>query len=378
MINDHTTFSFSIRTSISQNSFISLILYLFYNADLLDICEKTSVQVNDLDFVDDVNLLVYDKSIEENCETIEKLHRKFETWARKHECIFASTKYQLIHLSRNSKKFNMSVSINIVDNEISSQSEVKVLDLHINTALKWESHVKKIQKKMIKQTITLIKISTFIWRATLKRARRVYTAIIRSTMIYELTVWHIFKKIKKSRILNKLIIIQNKCLRVITEIFKVTSIAVLETKSHVVSITNHLNQLQMNVKHRLTATDVVSLIKKLCQKIAKKLREIRDQARTANAILEAHKREWVNKLQIDFIKRISLILSLWMNIIEKQVAAQLKTHLEWPLGRDWDNFFDPTQSIGIQSQWVKLGRDFIGWVEIPTREWRISRLVWSG
>ena len=172
--------------------------------------------------------------------------------------------------------------------------------------------------------MTLIKISTFTWEITLKRAKRVYTAIIRSTMIYELTVWHIFKKIKKSRILNKLIIIQNKCLRVITEIFKVTSIAVLETKSHVVSITNHLNQLQMNVRHRLTATNVVSLIKKTCQKIAEKLREIRNQARSATAILEVRKREWVNKLQVDFIKRISSILSSWMNIIEKQVEAQLK------------------------------------------------------
>ena len=136
VINNHTTSSFSIRTNIFQNSFISSILYLFYNADLLNICDKINVKVNDLNFVNNVNLLIYDKSIEENCETIKKLHRKFETWARKHECIFASIKYQLIHLSRNFKKFNMSVSINIVDNEISSQSEIKVFDFHIDTALK--------------------------------------------------------------------------------------------------------------------------------------------------------------------------------------------------------------------------------------------------
>ena len=55
----------------------------------------------------------------------------------------------------------MSISIKIVSNEINSKSEVKVLNLHIDTALKYESHVKKMQKKMIKQTMTLIKILTF-------------------------------------------------------------------------------------------------------------------------------------------------------------------------------------------------------------------------
>ena len=90
---------------------------LFYNANLLNICDRARVKINDLDFLNNVNLLIYDKSIEENCKTIKKLHRKFETWTRKHECIFAWTKYQLIHLLRNFKKFNMSVSINIIDNE---------------------------------------------------------------------------------------------------------------------------------------------------------------------------------------------------------------------------------------------------------------------
>ena len=79
VINNHITSSFSIRTDISQNSLISLILYLFYNADLLNICDRVNVKVNDLDFVNNVNLLIYDKSIEENCEIVKKLHRKFET-----------------------------------------------------------------------------------------------------------------------------------------------------------------------------------------------------------------------------------------------------------------------------------------------------------
>ena len=324
MINDHTTSSFSVRTGIPQGSPISPILYLFYNADLLDICDRASVKANGLGFVDDVNLLAYGKSTEENCETIEKLHRKFETWARKHGCIFAPAKYQLIHLSRNPKKFNMGASINIVGNEVSPQPEVKVLGLHIDTALKWGPHVKKIQEKMTKQTMALTKISTSTWGATLKRARRVYIAVVRPAMTYGSTVWHTPKEIKKSTISNKLTIIQNKCLRAITGAFKATPVAVLEAESYIAPITNHLNQLQMNARHRLTATGSVTFIKKTCQKIAGRLRGTRGQARSATATLGARKREWVNKLQVDPIKRIPPILPPWMDITEEQAEAQLE------------------------------------------------------
>jgi hypothetical protein len=50
----------SIKTNISQKFLIFSILYLFYNADLLKVFEKSSRCVAVVSFVNDINLLTFD------------------------------------------------------------------------------------------------------------------------------------------------------------------------------------------------------------------------------------------------------------------------------------------------------------------------------
>ena len=57
-----------ILVEISQSSSLSLILFLFYNAKLLKICNLIKVRVSSLEFVNDVNLLVYEKIMKNNCK----------------------------------------------------------------------------------------------------------------------------------------------------------------------------------------------------------------------------------------------------------------------------------------------------------------------
>ncbi len=141
---------FSMITSISQNSFIFSLLYLFYNANLLKMCNKFEINTRSLRYVDDVNILTYEKSTKKNCKTLKRIHRLCEKWAHRHEFVFASIKYELIHFTRNSKKFNMTIVINIDSNLVESKTNIRMLSLQINIKLKWKSHVRKIQKKMIK------------------------------------------------------------------------------------------------------------------------------------------------------------------------------------------------------------------------------------
>jgi hypothetical protein len=51
-------------------------------------------------------------------------------------------------------------------------------------------------------------------------------------------------KNKKSKMINKLAVIQNRCLRSISESFRVTPISILKAETHVALIDLHLNQLQ--------------------------------------------------------------------------------------------------------------------------------------
>jgi hypothetical protein len=205
IINQRIIERFAINTTISQSFFISSLLYLFYNANLLKMCDKFEINTRSLKYANDVNILTYDKSTKENCRTLKRMHKLCEKWANRHEFVFASTKYEFIHYTKNSKNFNMTAIINIKTNVVESKTNIRVLNLQINIKLKCNSHVRKIQKKMIKQFIILTKISISIWEVIFNKTRVVYIFVIRSIMIYVFSMWHTFKE-KKINIDNKLTI----------------------------------------------------------------------------------------------------------------------------------------------------------------------------
>ncbi len=139
--------SFSMQIEISQNSSFFSILYLFYNVDLLEMCNKFETNTKFFEYVDDVNILIYEKNIDENFRNLERMHKFCERWAIRHEFVFVSIKYELIHFIRNSKKFDMTITIKIDSNTIQSRIDIRVLDVQIDTRLKWIHTYEKFKKK---------------------------------------------------------------------------------------------------------------------------------------------------------------------------------------------------------------------------------------
>jgi hypothetical protein len=148
-LNISTITSRSIKANISQKSFIFSIFYLFHNVDLLKNFEKLLKRIAIVNFVNDINFLTYDIFTEQNCRTLKHLHRKCETWSRRYEIVFASTKYEFVHLTRNHKNFNMQIELRIEKIQKLSALYVRVLNVQMNSKLKWKSHIRTIQKKMI-------------------------------------------------------------------------------------------------------------------------------------------------------------------------------------------------------------------------------------
>lgn len=95
--------------------------------------------------MDDVNILAYGNSMEENCRTLTRVHTGCTRWARRHGAVFAPAKYELIHLAKQSKKFNMQMAVTIEDQEIRAKTDIRVLGVQIDTRLKWGPHIWKIE-----------------------------------------------------------------------------------------------------------------------------------------------------------------------------------------------------------------------------------------
>jgi hypothetical protein len=100
----------------------------------------------------------------------------------------------------------------------------------------------KLKKKMTKQIMIFTKLSIFIWKTIFRKIWMLYIFVVRSIFIYDVFVWHMLKN-KKSKMINKFAIIQNRCLRSIFESFRIIWISILKIETHVVFIDLHLNQL---------------------------------------------------------------------------------------------------------------------------------------
>ena len=68
-----------INVEISQKSFVLFILYLFFNANLLNICEQSKEKKTLIKFLNDVNVLTYSIKTKKNCRVLKKLHDAFTT-----------------------------------------------------------------------------------------------------------------------------------------------------------------------------------------------------------------------------------------------------------------------------------------------------------
>jgi hypothetical protein len=207
-------------------------------------CNKFETNTRFLEYIDDVNILIYERNIDENCWNLKKMHKLCERWTIRHEFVFISIKYELIYFIKNLKKFDMTITIKIDLNTIQTKIHIQILNVQIDTRLKWDSHVRKIQEKMTKQIMIFTKLLIFIWKTTFRKIRMLYIFVIRSIFIYDVFVWHMLKN-KKSKMINKFAVIQNHCLRSIFKSFRITSISILKVETHVVFIDLHLNQLQI-------------------------------------------------------------------------------------------------------------------------------------
>ena len=82
VVADYKTKKVLIQTRILQGSPLSLILYLFYAAELLEACNIMGERISTSSFVNNTTLLTYGPSTKQNCITLIKAHKYCMAWAK--------------------------------------------------------------------------------------------------------------------------------------------------------------------------------------------------------------------------------------------------------------------------------------------------------
>jgi len=150
-----------INANILQRFLISSILFLFFNASLIEKCKALRIKIKVLDFVNDINILIYKKFIKEICKTLSKVHNVCMKWVCTHDAKFASEKYEFTHFIKKSKKFDMMTSIQIESSIIKLKSDVQVLKVQLNMKLQWNVHLRQIEVNHVTWMLALNWLEVF-------------------------------------------------------------------------------------------------------------------------------------------------------------------------------------------------------------------------
>jgi hypothetical protein len=170
---DHTTNPITINNGIGQGDPLSIGLYQYYNADLLDIpAEPNQLAIA---YVNDAILFASGSTFEETHENIADMMTKEKgaiKWSKDHNSPFESSKLALIDFAHPSRHTARS-SLRLPHGTVAPQANVKYLGVVLNQHLSWMAHRTCVIEKGTNWVSQIRCIAWPSWGITPKYARSV-------------------------------------------------------------------------------------------------------------------------------------------------------------------------------------------------------------
>lgn len=211
---------------IPQGSPLSPLLYIFYNADLVEkaIDEKGGA----IGFVDDFNAWVVREDEIQTTRLIQStVIPHAERWAKQSGAIFETDKTSLIHFTR-SKTCNDRRPLYFGNDEIKPQDCVKVLGVILDKKLTMHPHVTNVAKKATYACIALRSIKG----VRPAQARQLYRSCVLPILDYAASTWYGPGKTGTTKLIKTLEKTQRLGARGILRAWKAVSLPVFEAEAH--------------------------------------------------------------------------------------------------------------------------------------------------
>ena len=172
---------------VPQGSPLSPLLYMNYNADLLDIASDHSV--TGLGFIDDVVYGVQGDTDKGNIRKLKHILDQAEDWRKKHGAQFEESKYILVHYTRN-KTMETKASIRVNNITIEPTAEAKYLGVIFDKELRFKSHLQYIIKKGTRTAMALTSVARCNWGPQYKYVRQLFQTVVAPRLDYAAIIWH--------------------------------------------------------------------------------------------------------------------------------------------------------------------------------------------
>ncbi|KAG0158576.1 hypothetical protein PDIDSM_6091 [Penicillium digitatum] len=174
-------------TGIPQGSPLSPILYLIYNADLVEGCEgvKTS------GWVDDVAFIVIGKDEHETISKLQKACQYADAWAARHASVFDPKKYALIHFVNPESGGEEHTPLVLQGTTVQATTTAeRYLGVWLDPGLTFQHHRQQMLAKAGVSLQALRGLTGSTWGASLSAMRAIYQAVMIPQMLFGAAAWH--------------------------------------------------------------------------------------------------------------------------------------------------------------------------------------------
>ena len=178
-----------------------MILYIIYNADLLEITEDV-ISEDALGYVNDVALLAVGQDFAETTTKLRNLMEKREgglDWSRSHNSHFEISKSAVLHLTRKTRADpNDNISriplekppLTLNGQVIAEVQSYKYLGIQIDAQLRWKEQVQRTVANATKWLLQYHRLTRPSSGTCAKLMRHLYIAVALPRITYGLDVWY--------------------------------------------------------------------------------------------------------------------------------------------------------------------------------------------
>jgi ribonuclease HI len=201
VVGAHTQPRSLVDTGIPQGSPLSPILYLFYNADLVEDLDQGPTRC--FGYIDDIDLIACGDSAEANCDTLRHAFRQAKEWAKKHASVFEAKKFRIIHFERLATRqaalqaieaaqdpsTNLGPGITVQGHYVQAEFAAKFLGVTLDRHLTFEPHLRHVETAASKRLQAISAVAGGTWGLQVSDLQKIYTACIASVALYACSAW---------------------------------------------------------------------------------------------------------------------------------------------------------------------------------------------
>ncbi len=177
-----------ISTEISQDSFISLILFLIYIQYLFSKIHAKFKNLQSFSYIDDVMLYIEKRNIDKNVKILKNAAKIAFTWAENNAMQFNDLKSELIHFESHKMTFNQMIILfnNMI---VKSKTCIQWLKVWLNWKLNFKVHVQMKIVTVTRMLHSLFKLMNSEWELNVKSEKQLYLTCITSISNYDVEIW---------------------------------------------------------------------------------------------------------------------------------------------------------------------------------------------